>query len=69
MARLIAMGPYTHVEDTAGFDDIYRWAVLVDTSKNGATTERPYRGVKGIRLNVETEAVCQCLCIKVVRHR
>jgi hypothetical protein len=57
MARIIAMGPHTHVEDTAWFDDIYRWAVLVDASKNGATTERPYGGVKGIRLDVEAEAV------------
>ena len=51
------MGPYTHIEDTTGFDDIYRWAVLVDASKDGATTKRPYGGVEGIRLHVEAEAV------------
>ncbi len=55
------MGSYTHVEDTTGFDDIYSWAVFVDASKDGATTERPYRGVKGIRLYVEAETVCQRL--------
>jgi hypothetical protein len=43
----------THVEDTTRFDYIYRWAVFVDTSKNGATTEWPYGRVEGIRLYIE----------------
>ena len=63
------MGRYTHVEDATRFDDIYRRAVLVGASKNGATTERPYGGVKGIRLYVETKAICQCLRIKMLRHQ
>ena len=63
------MGRCTHVEDTTRFNDIYRRAVLVNASKDGATAERPYGGVKSIRLYVETEAICQCLCIKMVRYQ
>jgi hypothetical protein len=54
----------THVEDTTGLDHIYRRAVLVDTSKDGATTEWPYGRVKGIRLYVEAETVRQLLYMR-----
>jgi hypothetical protein len=60
---------YTHVKDTARFDYIYRWAIFVDTTKDGTTTEWSYGRVEGICLYIKAYAVRQRLHHKVVRLR
>ena len=62
----INMVSHTHVENTARLDYIYRWAIFVDTTKDGTTTERPYGRVEGIRLYIKAYTIRQCLHHKVV---